>query len=271
MVKFHRNILAFFGFVLFCLWERNQEQMLSHMECAGCCVYFTTTVDIFFNERRRKNWNENVVSSSPFEARFLRDLKRTCPSHTLYAAQFKQSSCYVSDFSSNLFDRCSRFICFREKRDEWNVCWTTKSSIFFWSQIPTVRVWFENCRKTDRKCSIWRIAMATDLVLSKVFPLITTRQCYHHPFFSIIFVCNLDRFFFFRFGQMTRDEDATACFFESLLFVLSCNVIKKGLFLLYIVSLCVASRHAEDDGTHSTLISCPSLCNYFIALFFTQT
>lgn len=131
MVKFHRNILAFFGFVLFCLWERNQEQMLSHMECAGCCVYFTTTVDIFFNERRRKNWNENVVSSSRFEARFLRDLKRTCPSHTLYAAQFKQSSCYVSDFSSNLFDRCSRFICFREKRDEWNVCWTTKSSIFF--------------------------------------------------------------------------------------------------------------------------------------------
>ena len=133
MVKFHRNILAFFGFVLFCLWERNQEQMLSHMECAGCCVYFTTTVDIFQWEKKKKlKWKCCFFFSFPslFE-RLEKDMsithtvRSTIQTILLLCAWFQFKS--FSTVALVLFAD-------REKRDQWNVCWTTKSSFFFWAK-----------------------------------------------------------------------------------------------------------------------------------------
>ena len=100
-------------------------------------VFTSQLLSIFFNERRRKNWNENVVSSSPFP-RFLRDLKRTCPSHTLYAAQFKQSSCYVSDFSSNLFRPLLSFYLLIEK-NEINGMFVGQQNLHFFFEPNTYR------------------------------------------------------------------------------------------------------------------------------------
>ena len=197
-------------------------------------VFTSQLLSIFFNERRRKNWNENVVSSSPFP-RFLRDLKRTCPSHTLYAAQFKQSSCYVSDFSSNLFRPLLSFYLLIEK-NEINGMFVGQQNLHFFFGA-TVRVWFENCRKTDRKCSIEELPWQ---------PIWYYRRCYHHhPFFQLSSSV-ISTVILFRFGQMTRGEDATACF-ESSLFVLSCNVIKKGLFLHRFALCCVTSRRRWRD------------------------
>ena len=77
-------------------------------------------------------------------------------------------------------------------------------------------------------------------------PIWYYRRCYHHhPFFQLSSSV-ISTVFLFRFGQMTRGEDATACF-ESSLFVLSCNVIKKGLFLHRFALCCVTSRRRWRD------------------------
>ncbi len=112
--------------------KRNQEQMLSHMECCWLCVcVFTRNYCRYF--QWKKKWNENVIPS------VFRDLKRTCPSrahtHPLYNSNNPLVMCLISDRNFVLLilpffllffrlGRCTRLVCAcRREREKghWNV------------------------------------------------------------------------------------------------------------------------------------------------------
>lgn len=167
------NFIQHIGILRFVLFvrkgKRNQEQMLSHMECCWLCVcVFTRNYCRYF--QWKKKWNENVIPS------VFRDLKRTCPSwahtHPLSNSNNPLVMCLISDRNFVLLilpffllffrlGRCTRLVCAcRREREKghWNVfveqqiyflipkfCLSTVSFIFF---------------RTQRNCL--KIAMATD-------------------------------------------------------------------------------------------------------------
>ena len=142
--------IGILGFVLFVRKGRNQEQMLSHTECAGWFLCLLQLLSIFFIEKKKNEIKMLFLLPSVF-----RDLKRTCPSCTgihctvqtilLLCVWFQTKFFLLIRPFPPFFCSTVALVLFAPvgEKDQWNVCWTTQQIHFLGPILFVYRFFFE--------------------------------------------------------------------------------------------------------------------------------